>query len=119
MILLCFSKTSSDGWTDGLGERPTEAMDANARFEFALAQPAPAPARQRGKQVSLRAGGSEWRAGVRPTPPPAVDKFDDNAVVSRSAMMTGSDRSQCHGTLTFRWLERHDRLASRDAGGAN
>jgi hypothetical protein len=59
-------------------------MTANERWALALQQPCPANNKQSGKTVSMEAGGSEWRAGSRPTPPLARDKYAEECMVARN-----------------------------------
>ena len=60
-------------------------MDANSRWEYALEQPGVEPKRSKKKSVRLE-GGRLWRDGARPQPPRAGDKYDDDAVASRSLL---------------------------------
>ena len=73
----------------------TVRMDANARWEYALQLHADAPKRSK-KCVTLRSGGNEWRAGPRPKPPSAGDKYEEDGVVSRSFLRASRVEQQGH-----------------------
>jgi len=72
-------------------------MDANARWEYALQLHADAPRRSK-KCVTLCSGGkeNEWRAGPRPKPPSAGDKYEEDGVVARSFLRASRVEQQGH-----------------------
>jgi hypothetical protein len=59
-------------------------MNANERWQLALQQSCAETRVRNKKTVRITPGGSVWRAGSRPMPPPAGDKYCDEAWVARS-----------------------------------